>query len=78
MQRSEEAHLDLADVREALRALGRVRRTPQLALFLAAYWLYIDGIDTIQRMAVDYGMSIGLPDSIARIEASRTCGDIAR
>lgn len=28
-------------------------------LFLAAYWLYIDGVDTIVRMAVDYGMSIG-------------------
>jgi UMF1 family MFS transporter len=29
-------------------------------LFLAAYWLYIDGVDTIVRMAVDYGLSIGL------------------
>lgn len=28
-------------------------------LFLAAYWLYIDGVDTIIRMAVDFGMSIG-------------------
>ena len=28
-------------------------------LFLAAYWLYIDGVDTIIRMAVDYGISIG-------------------
>jgi len=30
-----------------------------LLLFLVAYWLYIDGINTIIRMAVDYGMSIG-------------------
>ncbi len=30
-------------------------------LFLLAYWLYIDGVDTIVRMAVDYGLSIGLP-----------------
>ncbi|MCK4587840.1 MAG: MFS transporter, partial [Gammaproteobacteria bacterium] len=29
-------------------------------LFLLAYWLYIDGVDTIIRMAVDYGLSIGL------------------
>lgn len=29
-------------------------------LFLIGYWLYIDGVDTIIRMAVDYGMSIGL------------------
>jgi UMF1 family MFS transporter len=28
-------------------------------LFLLAYWLYIDGVDTIIRMAVDYGMSLG-------------------
>ena len=28
-------------------------------LFLCAYWLYIDGVDTIVRMAVDYGMSLG-------------------
>jgi UMF1 family MFS transporter len=29
-------------------------------LFLLAYWLYIDGVDTVVRMAVDYGLSIGL------------------
>ena len=28
-------------------------------LFLLAYWLYIDGVDTVIRMAVDYGMSLG-------------------
>jgi UMF1 family MFS transporter len=28
-------------------------------LFLLAYWLYIDGVDTIIRMAVDYGLSLG-------------------
>jgi len=28
--------------------------------FLIAYWLYIDGVDTIVRMSVDYGLSIGL------------------
>jgi UMF1 family MFS transporter len=28
-------------------------------LFLIAYWLYIDGVDTIVRMAVDYGLSLG-------------------
>lgn len=27
--------------------------------FLLAYWLYIDGVDTIVRMAVDYGLSLG-------------------
>jgi UMF1 family MFS transporter len=28
-------------------------------LFLMAYWCYIDGVDTIVRMAVDYGLSLG-------------------
>jgi len=29
-------------------------------LFLLAYWFYIDGVDTIIRMAVDFGLSVGL------------------
>jgi UMF1 family MFS transporter len=37
-----------------------VRHLKTVFLFLAAYWLYIDGVDTIIRMAVDYGISIGL------------------
>jgi UMF1 family MFS transporter len=36
-----------------------VRHLKTVFLFLAAYWLYIDGVDTIIRMAVDYGISIG-------------------
>lgn len=28
-------------------------------LFLGAYWLYIDGVHTVIRMAVDYGLSLG-------------------
>ncbi len=31
-----------------------------LALFLVAYWLYIDGVFTIIKMAVDFGLSQGL------------------
>jgi UMF1 family MFS transporter len=41
-----------------LRKLGEHRTA---ATFLVAYWLYIDGVDTIVRMAVDYGMAIGFP-----------------
>ncbi len=33
----------------------------ELWLFLLAYWLYIDGVNTIIKMAVDYGMALGLP-----------------
>ncbi|MFH1672420.1 MAG: MFS transporter [Pseudomonadota bacterium] len=36
-----------------------VRQLKPIVLFLAAYWLYMDGVDTIVRMAVDYGISIG-------------------
>ena len=36
-------------------------------MFLFAYWLYIDGVDTIVKMAVDYGMSLGFPsDSLIK------------
>ena len=37
----------------------KVRHLKTIFLFLLAYWFYIDGVDTIIRMAVDYGMSIG-------------------
>ncbi|MGV8081712.1 MAG: MFS transporter [Syntrophales bacterium] len=37
----------------------KVRRFPTILLFLLAYWFYIDGVDTIIRMAVDYGLSLG-------------------
>ena len=36
-----------------------IRHLKTIFLFLAAYWLYIDGVDTVVRMAVDYGISIG-------------------
>jgi UMF1 family MFS transporter len=48
-----------AAVGRVLRTLRELRKLRQAAIFLAAYWLYIDGVDTIMRMAVDYGMSIG-------------------
>ncbi len=37
-----------------------VRALRTVALFLLAYWLYIDGVYTIIKMAVDYGISLGL------------------
>ncbi len=36
-----------------------LRSLPMAFTFLLAYWCYIDGVDTIVRMAVDYGMSLG-------------------
>ena len=37
----------------------KIRKLRMVLLFLVAYWLYIDGVDTIVRMAIDYGMSLG-------------------
>lgn len=37
----------------------KIKKLPMVLLFLIAYWLYIDGVDTIVRMAIDYGMSLG-------------------
>lgn len=57
----------LARLRPALAEVGRtlrsVREARHVWLFLLAYWLYIDGVDTVVRMAVDYGLSLGLPSS---------------
>jgi UMF1 family MFS transporter len=37
----------------------KIRHLKVVFLFLLAYWFYIDGVDTIIRMAVDYGLSLG-------------------
>jgi len=46
-------------LRRFIRTLGQLRQMKTVLLFLIAYWFYIDGVDTIIRMAVDYGMSLG-------------------
>ena len=45
--------------RKVFQTFRRIRRMPMTFLFLIAYWLYIDGVDTIVRMATDFGLSIG-------------------
>jgi MFS transporter, UMF1 family len=54
----------LRDSFAALAATFReVQRYRAVILFLLAYWMYIDGVNTIQKMAVDYGLAIGLETS---------------
>ena len=49
-----------AGYRQLVETFHHLRQLRVVVLFLVAYWLYIDGVDTIVRMAVDYGLSIGL------------------
>jgi len=42
-----------------------IKSNKKLLLFLFSYWVYIDGVDTIIRMAVNYGLTIGFtPDHL--------------
>ena len=50
-----------AGVRELVGTLRHVARYREMVLFLVAYWLYIDAVNTIIKMAVDYGVALGLP-----------------
>jgi UMF1 family MFS transporter len=46
-------------LRQLAQTAGQLQRHRSVWVFLLAYWCYIDGIYTIARMAVDYGMALG-------------------
>jgi len=48
---------------QLLETFHHLRRHRNALLFLIGYWLYIDGVSTIVRMAVDYGIALGFPSS---------------
>jgi UMF1 family MFS transporter len=45
--------------RQLKRTFNEIKKLKIVSLFLLGYWCYIDGVDTITRMAVDYGLSLG-------------------
>lgn len=50
-------------LKELAVTIRAVRAHRQIWLFLLAYWCYIDGVHTVIRMAVDYGMALGFSSS---------------
>ena len=53
----------LQSFNEVYQTLMEVGKYINVAIFLLAYWFYMDGIDTIVRMATAYGSDIGLEAS---------------
>jgi UMF1 family MFS transporter len=49
--------------RQLKSTLKDMRHLKVVALFLLAYWFYIDGVDTVIKMAIDYGVSLGFESS---------------
>ena len=65
----EPKNYDAVDIKNSVRmgwiqliqTFKEIRNMKVVGTFLLAYWFYIDGVDTIIRMAVDYGMSLNFP-----------------
>jgi UMF1 family MFS transporter len=57
---SQVGHTIYAGVQKLLITFKKIKNLREVFLFLLAYWCYIDGVDTIIRMAVNYGQSLHL------------------
>ena len=55
-------HMDLREIFSSLKTT-LLKQDKTLLLFLSGYFFYIDGVNTIVKMAVDYGLSLGFKSS---------------
>ncbi|MCH8895391.1 MAG: MFS transporter [Proteobacteria bacterium] len=49
-----------AGLTQLKQTLKKIRSLKTIVLFLVAYWLYIDGVNTIIKMAVDFGINLNI------------------
>lgn len=55
--------ISVKSVNSVLSTIKEIKKYKSAAIFLLSYWLYMDGVDTIIRMATAYGSDIGLSSS---------------
>jgi UMF1 family MFS transporter len=53
-----------AGIQQLRTTVKRLRDLRPVWMFLLAYWFYIDGVDTVVRMAVDYGKALGFSNGV--------------
>lgn len=61
-------HAVAGGFRQLTATFREIRKMRVVLIFLTGYWFYIDGVDTVIHMAVDYGLSLGF-DSNSLITA---------